>query len=156
MSRFANITSTKDQYNAAAGLVKSAYDAASKRFADSIGGSGGNFALAQAAGGIKEAQKKLGMTKEQAEAELLRIRGEYLKEAYSDIGMSPEIANQYLRAPRGSGAKSSDAPKPAPAAPPQDAINALKNDNTPLRRKQFDEVFGPGAADRVLPPAKAQ
>lgn len=101
LSRFANITSTKDQYNAAAGLVKSAYDAASKRFADSIGGSGGNFSLAQAAGGIKEAQKRLGMTKEQAEKELTRIREEYLKEAYRDIGMNPETANRYLRAPRG-------------------------------------------------------
>lgn len=156
LSRYANITSTKDQYNAASGLVRSAFDAASKRFADSIGGSGGNYDLSRAAGGDKKAQKQLGMTKEQAETELTRIRGEYLKEAYRDIGMSPETANQYLRAPRSGAAKDGDSSKPEPVAPPQDAINALKNDNTPLRRKQFDEIFGPGAADRVLPLAKAQ
>jgi len=154
VARYANITSNKDQYNAAAGLVKSAFDAASKRFENSLGGSGGNFSLSQAAGGNKDAQKRLGITKEQAEAELKRIKGEYLKEAYKDIGMTPDVANQYLRAPRGGAANSSDAPEPS--APPQAAIDDLKNNNTPLRRKQFDEIFGPGAADRVLPLAKAQ
>jgi len=38
----------------------------------------------------------------------------------------------------------------APAAPPSAAIDRLRSDNTPERRKQFDEVFGAGAADRVL------
>jgi hypothetical protein len=102
LSRYAEITNTKDQYNAASNLVKVAFEAGSKRFENSIGGSGGNYNLSRAAGGDKEAQDELKMTQEEAEKELKRIKEVYLKEAYSDVGMAPEIANLYLRAPKGS------------------------------------------------------
>jgi hypothetical protein len=102
LSRYAEITNTKDQYNAASSLVKVAFEAGSKRFENSIGGSGGNYNLSRAAGGDKEAQDELKMTQEEAEKELKRIKEVYLKEAYSDVGMAPEIANLYLRAPKGS------------------------------------------------------
>ena len=43
------------------------------------------------------------------------------------------------------------APRPgAPATIPQPAITMLKNNPTPQAKKQFDQVFGAGAADRVL------
>jgi hypothetical protein len=102
LSRYAESTNTKDQYNAASNLVKVAFEAGSKRFENSIGGSGGNYDLSRAAGGDKKAQEKLKMTQEEAEKELKRIKTVYLKEAYSDVGMAPEIANLYLRAPKGS------------------------------------------------------
>jgi hypothetical protein len=102
LSRYAESTNTKDQYNAASNLVKVAFEAGSKRFENSIGGSGGNYNLSRAAGGDKEAQDELKMTQEEAEKELKRIKEVYLKEAYSDVGMAPEIANLYLRAPKGS------------------------------------------------------
>jgi hypothetical protein len=102
LSRYAESTNTKDQYNAASNLVKVAFEAGSKRFENSIGGSGGNYNLSRAAGGDKEAQDELKMTQEEAEKELKRIKEVYLKEAYSDVGMTPEIANLYLRAPKGS------------------------------------------------------
>jgi len=38
----------------------------------------------------------------------------------------------------------------APAGPPPEAIQMLRQDASPTRRQQFDSVFGPGAADRVL------
>jgi hypothetical protein len=28
----------------------------------------------------------------------------------------------------------------------------LKNNNTPAARKQFDDIFGAGAADKAVPP----
>lgn len=34
--------------------------------------------------------------------------------------------------------------------PPQEHLDALKSDPSPRRRQQFDEVYGEGAADRVL------
>jgi hypothetical protein len=102
LSRYAESTNTKDQYNAASNLVKVAFEAGSKRFENSIGGSGGNYDLSRAAGGDKKAQDELKMTQEEAEKELKRIKDVYLKEAYSDVGMAPEIANLYLRAPKGS------------------------------------------------------
>jgi hypothetical protein len=42
---------------------------------------------------------------------------------------------------------------PAPAAvktPPKAAVQQLKNMDTPETRKQFDAIFGPGAAQRAL------
>jgi len=39
---------------------------------------------------------------------------------------------------------------PAAAGPPPEAIQMLRQDASPARRQQFDSVFGPGAADRVL------
>lgn len=43
-------------------------------------------------------------------------------------------------------------PKPSggQAAPPRAAIDMLRSNPSPARKQQFDEIFGPGASDRVL------
>jgi hypothetical protein len=59
-----------------------------------------------------------------------------------------------LRDTLGFQAPSTPAPgTPAPAAvktPPKAAVQQLKNMDTPETRKQFDAIFGPGAAQRAL------
>jgi hypothetical protein len=59
-----------------------------------------------------------------------------------------------LRDTLGFQAPSTPAPgAPAPAAvktPPKAAVQQLKNMDTPETRKQFDAIFGPGAAQRAL------
>lgn len=41
-------------------------------------------------------------------------------------------------------------PKQTTAQPPSNAVIMLKQDPSPTKRKQFDDIFGPGAADRAL------
>jgi hypothetical protein len=51
-------------------------------------------------------------------------------------------------------APATPAPQPAapqaPKAPPAPAVEMLKANPSPQTRQQFDQIFGPGAADRVL------
>lgn len=62
---------------------------------------------------------------------------------------APAPAPSASPAPRPGAANA--APRPgAPATIPQPAITMLKNNPTPQAKKQFDQVFGAGAADRVL------
>lgn len=100
LTRYSDVTNNKDQYNAAAGLVKSAFDAGSKRFTDSVAAGGSNYQLALAAGGNEKALRDLKLTKEQANKAIADLRQQYVDEAYEGIGMKPEVANQYLRKPR--------------------------------------------------------
>lgn len=100
LSRYANATTTKDQYNAAAGLVQAAYKAAAERFKDSVSASGSNYQLALAAAGNQKALKELKTTQEQAKKDLATIEQGYLTKAYEGVGMDPETANRYLRAPK--------------------------------------------------------
>lgn len=101
VSRMADLTNTKDQYHAAAGLVKSAYDNASKLYQSTIGPGGANYNLYKAADGDKDALKALKITQKQAEEELVRRRGVIFAAEYESIKMDPETANRYLRVPRG-------------------------------------------------------
>lgn len=41
-------------------------------------------------------------------------------------------------------------PTPGAAVPPPDAVNLLRQDPSPANKQYFDQVFGPGAADRAI------
>jgi hypothetical protein len=152
VARYATLNQPyKDQFNAAAGLVQAAYKSASERFNTSIGASGPNYRLALAASGDESSLRTLKITKEEARKRLANIQNEYLTEAYAGVGMTPERANQYLLAPRGS---TSTQPTGAAASgqtsfsePPPAAVNFLRQDFE-NRAAEFDRKYGPGAAQR--------
>ena len=101
VARFNNITNTKDQYNAAAGLVQAAYTAASKEVIAATSASGPLYNLARAANGNKDALKSLGLTQDEAKAQLKAATKEIYDDAYKGVGMRPEQAAKYLREPPG-------------------------------------------------------
>jgi hypothetical protein len=70
--------------------------------------------------------------------------GEYYDPGYSPLP-APAAAGGQTQAPVAQPA----APQ-APKAPPAPAIEMLKANPSPQTRQQFDQIFGPGAADRVL------
>jgi hypothetical protein len=62
--------------------------------------------------------------------------------------LSPQLRDTLgFQAPTATG----NPPPAAPVkAPPKAAVQQLKNMDTPETRKQFDAIFGPGAAQRAL------
>jgi GH24 family phage-related lysozyme (muramidase) len=82
--------------------------------------------------------------------------GEYYKPGYNpseaaqaDPNQPTPVKTQTIDPQSGQVAAPASAPK-APVAPPAPAIELLKSNPSPQTRQQFDEIFGPGAADRVL------
>jgi hypothetical protein len=74
----------------------------------------------------------------------------YRKEESRLRGSQPAPAPAPAPAP---GATSTPPPPPPPTGKPtptKAAISMLKGNPSPTAKKQFDEVFGPGAADRAL------
>lgn len=92
------------------------------------------------------AERRLKFNQERAGA--LRS-GEYYNPGYSPIApaAAPPAASP---APAPAAAPAPSAALAAPAVVPPKAIDMLKSNPSPVARKQFDEIFGPGAADQVL------
>jgi len=103
------------------------------------------------------AERRLKFNQERAGA--LRS-GDYYNPGYSPAaplapaagGATPQNATPTPGNATGAPQPVSPAPAapPAPKAIPPKALEMLKGNPTPLARKQFDAIFGPGAADRAL------
>lgn len=100
-------------------------------------------------GALTQQLKILKLKKNPSEAEQTKIDDIEDQIAAKRAAITNRVTRQESKTPPAPAPGTPENPIQGPTPPPE-AINALKADDTPARRAQFDAIFGKGAAEKLL------